>query len=82
MAEGLWQRGYIRGLAALILNAPIALDALATLDPGSAASVLGRPRVHVLIFESHVGSLNVDQVIVCLVELRRVQTIVPTPLLP
>lgn len=69
MAEGLWQRGYISGLAALILHAPIALDPLASLDPSSAASVLGRSWVHVLIFESHVGSLDVDQIFVCLVEL-------------
>lgn len=68
MAEGLWQRGYISRLATLILHAPIALDPLASLDPSSAASVLGRSRVHVLIFESHVGRLHVDQIFVLLVE--------------
>lgn len=70
MAEGLWQRGYISGLAALILHAPIALYPLTSLDPSSAASVLGRSWVHVLIFESHVGSLDVDQIFICLDELR------------
>ena len=68
MAEGLWQRGYISRLATLILHAPIALDPLASLDPSSAASVLGRSRVHVLIFESHVCRLHVDQIFVLLVE--------------